>query len=295
MKQLFDTIDNVLVHRLENGGSWENILSKCESLEDVPVRVLHDRVDARGTFSDREIRVGLALGHIVCDPYPTHINGSSIDVTLGHNFYTAGEGRPQYGLYNPFDEQDNTAYFGDAKIAKPYAEVRSKILKDMGRRRAKYFEETMHLENISEDHPIIALRPGERILGHTNEFIGILPPGTTSMQARSTTGRMGVAACLCAGWGDPGFVNRWAMEVNNLNENEYVPLPVGYRIAQIVFSATGPVDKEYASTTGKYQATSGHDLATIQRNWRPEHMLPRAYKDDNSLPLRPDNLADGIL
>lgn len=266
----------------------------------LPIRVMGDRVISYGTFSDAELKVGLELGHIVCDPEPRKINGSSIDVTLGHYFYHAGTARQIGGIFNPFDKADVERYFGEAKRALPLAEVRKKLGKEIlllikdgrisreeGNKRYDRFEALELLQGIPEEHPIVILRPGERILGHTNEFIGIKPPGTTSMQSRSTTGRFGVAACFCAGWGDPGYINRWTMEINNLNENEYVPIPVGYRIAQIVFSMTGPVDIEYSKATGKYQSTSSNDLAEVKRLWTPEQMLPRAYKDEIELPPVP--------
>ena len=99
------------------------------------------------------------------------------------------------------------------------------------------------------------------------------------MQSRSTTGRIGVASCFCAGWGDPGYINRWTMEVNNLNENEYVPLPLYYRIAQIVFSATGPVGTEYSKATGKYQSVTADRYEELAANWRPDAMKPRSFND----------------
>ncbi|USN97106.1 MAG: deoxycytidine triphosphate deaminase [Candidatus Nomurabacteria bacterium] len=269
---------------------------------------MNDRVIGYGTFSDVELKVALGLGHIVCDPEPRKINGSSIDVTLGHYFYHAGTARQLGGIFNPFDKDDVDRYFGEAKKALPLAEVRKKIGKEIlllikdgrlsreeGSARYDRFEGLDQLDGIPEDHPVVILRPGERILGHTNEFIGIKPPGTTSMQSRSTTGRFGVAACFCAGWGDPGYINRWTMEINNLNENEYVPIPVGYRIAQIVFSMTGPVDIEYSKATGKYQATSYDDLAEIKRLWTPEQMLPRAYKDEIVLPPVPEGINPNYL
>ena len=53
-----------------------------------------------GIYSDTEIIAALKEGHIVCDPAPARINGSSIDVTLGYYFYEAGG---QGGsLFNPF-------------------------------------------------------------------------------------------------------------------------------------------------------------------------------------------------
>ena len=274
----------------------------------LPVRVVGDRVISYGTFSDKELRVALELGHIVCDPAPgvdsgSKISPASIDVTLGHYFYHAGKAREVGSIFNPFDEQDVQHYFGEAKKALPLTKVREKIVREIrglvdagimtgpdGKARVERFESLEQLQGIPEDHPIVILRPGERILAHTNEFIGIRPPGTTSMQSRSTTGRVGVAACFCAGWGDPGYINRWTMEVNNINENHYVPIPVGWRMAQIVFEMTGPVDTEYANTKSKYQTSTSNDLSEIKRLWTPEQMLPRAYKDTITLPPIPEGL-----
>ncbi len=241
-----------------------------------------------GIYSDTEIKAALQNGHIICDPAPTLINGSSIDVTLGYYFYLAGTAETEDKLFNPFDEADVKRYFGNYKIAKPWRDVRQKIT-------SQAVANLETLTNIPDDHPVIVLRPNERILAHTHEFIGITPPGTTSMQARSTTGRIGISACYCAGWGDPGYVNRWTMEIHNLNESEHIVLPVGYRIAQIVFSSTGPVETEYASASGNYQSFSAHDFAKIKQNWRPEQMLPRAYRSSVTMPQPINGLAEGLL
>lgn len=253
-----------------------------------------------GVLSDRQIKVGLAIGHLVCDPYPRVINGSSVDVTLGYYFYHAGSPDQAGGLFNPFDQDDTHRYFGikDAennfKEAKPWGEVRQKVIKQMGTGALEKLGDIEYLPGIPEDHPMILLRPGERILAHTNEFIGILPPGTTSMQARSTMGRIGLSACYCAGWGDPGYINRWTMEIHNLNENEYLPLPVGFRPAQIVFSATGPVGIEYSKASGNYQNTSANDLVTVKANWRPYGMIPQAFKNELLLPTPVAGLSEGL-
>ena len=131
----------------------------------------------------------------------------------------------------------------------------------------------------------MVLQPGERMPAHSHDFIGINAPGTTTLQARSTWGRNGVAVCLDAGWGDPGYINRWTMEIYNMNEHESVVLPVGERIAQMVFYHTGPVEGEYASLSGKYQDDSQGDLRSLIRDWKPEQMLPQAYKDSRTKPL----------
>ncbi len=222
-------------------------------------------------YSNIQIKAAIERGHIVYHPYVAeHIAGSSIDVTLGEWYYRT-ERPSQGGFYNPFDEDSVNQYFSTimrAEIHREWADKHGRKL----------------FVNISPDQPIIVLRPKERILGHTHEFIGIKAPGTSTMQARSTWGRNGVAVCLDAGWGDPGYINRWTMEIYNMNEHESVVLPVGERIAQMVFYETGPVDSEYKKLSGKYQTSDSQDLPAIIANWKPQQMLPRAYQDTRKMP-----------
>lgn len=223
-------------------------------------------------YSNRQIKQAVKDGHIVFHPYnEAHIAGSSVDVTLGEWFYRT-ERPSEGGFYNPFEEQAVARYFGEP--------LRAEIHQDWAKKHGRQL-----FQNIPADHRIIVLRPKERILGHTHEFIGIKAPGTSTMQARSTWGRNGVAVCLDAGWGDPGYINRWTMEIYNMNEHESVVLPVGERIAQMVFYVTGPVDSEYKKLSGKYQTSDSEDLDSIIANWSPEQMLPRAYKDDRKTPV----------
>ncbi|HVS58899.1 MAG TPA: deoxycytidine triphosphate deaminase [Candidatus Saccharimonadales bacterium] len=231
-----------------------------------------------GVYSNKQIFEAVENGHIVCHPFiPEHVAGSSVDVTLGDWFYRT-ERTGSSGFYNPFDKGDVSRYFDG-----PYqAEVHERWAKQNGRQL---------FEGIPPKHRIIVLRPGERILAHTHEFVGIKAPGTSTLQARSTWGRNGVAVCLDAGWGDPGYINRWTLEVYNMNQHESVVLPVGERIAQLVFYETGPVSGEYKKLSGKYQPGMSSDLKTIIKNWKPEQMLPRAYKDTRKAPIKIEDLS----
>ncbi|UTX51011.1 deoxycytidine triphosphate deaminase [Candidatus Saccharibacteria bacterium TM7i] len=223
-----------------------------------------------GVYSNTQIKEAIEAGQIVFHPYqPEHINGSSVDVTLGQWFFRTDRKSP-VSVYNPFDKDEVDHYFGEPQKAISHKEW----CKQTGNE---------PLANIPEDHPVIVLEPGERILAHTQEFIGILPPGTTSMQSRSTWGRNGVAVCFDAGWGDPGYINRWTMEIYNLNQRHSVVLPVGERIAQIVFMHTGEVEGSYDNLSGKY--ASGTNLENLIASWEPQQMLPRAWKDQRSTPL----------
>lgn len=220
-------------------------------------------------YSDKQIKQAMALGHIVIHPLiEDNIRGSSVDVTLGEWFYTT-ERMDNRDTYNPFDQEDVERYFNGPLRAIKHSDWCAKYSHKLFR-------------GIPENQQIIVLRPGERILAHTHEFIGIDAPGTTEMKSRSSWGRNGIAACFDAGWGDPGYINRWTMEIYNLNQHESVPIPVGERIAQIIFHETGPVERDY-SASGKYQV--GTDIAQIINAWSPEQMLPRAFKDDRIIPL----------
>jgi deoxycytidine triphosphate deaminase len=225
-----------------------------------------------GVFSNTDIKAAIKNGQLVFHPYiEEHIAGSSLDVTLGEYYYKT-ERSNLGGIYNPFDPDAVKRYFDGHYKAEPH-----KVWCDKHGRKL--------FKGIPANHPIIVIEPGERILAHTHEFVGIKGNATSTMQARSTWGRNGVAVCLDAGWGDPGYINRWTMEIYNMNQRDAVILPVGERIAQIVFYETGPVDSEYTKLSGKYQTTASNDLETIIKSWTPEQMLPRAYKDARRNPL----------
>jgi deoxycytidine triphosphate deaminase len=225
-------------------------------------------------YSNSQIRDAVKKSHIVCVPFnDKHVSHASLDVTLGNYFYRT-ERAGDRTLYNPFDAKDVARYFGEAKQAVPHKQ---------------YCEENglTLLEGIPADHPIIPLRPGERILAHTHEFFGILPPGACEVKSRSSWGRNGIAVCFDAGWIDPGYINRLTLEIYNLNQHETVLLPVGERIAQIIFHETGEVEGNYGhgrddGFSGKYQ--SGSNITELIELWEPSLMLPRAYKDTRQLP-----------
>lgn len=235
-------------------------------------------------YSNREILAAIEEGTIVCTPFtPDNVSEASLDFTLGHYFYKQ-EFDDQSSVYNPFDEAEVARYFKGPLMAMPHAE---------------WCEHNgfTRFRNIPDEHPIIVLRPGERILAHTHEFVGIRAHGgAAEVKSRSSWGRNGVAVCFDAGWIDPGYINRITLEIYNLNKHESVVLPVGERIGQLIFHHTGPVDGGYAGgrggISGKYQHTD--DLAELIHSWRPEKMLPQAFKDQRRLPIEISNLNKGI-
>jgi deoxycytidine triphosphate deaminase len=238
-----------------------------------------------GVYSNTEIRAAIDDGTIVCVPFnEAYISEASLDFTLGHYFYKQEYQPEATGVYNPFDETDVARYFKGPLEAMPHAEWCKKYDKPL-------------FKNIPEDHPIIVLQPGERILAHTHEFVGIRAHGgACEVKSRSSWGRNGVAVCFDAGWVDPGYINRITLEIYNLNMHESVVLPVGERVGQLIFHRTGPVEGGYAGgrdgMSGKYQHTD--DLDELIQTWKPEDMLPRAYKDSRKATPDIPGLAVGI-
>lgn len=229
-----------------------------------------------GVFSNIQIREAIKDGHIICEPFnPKHVAHASLDITLGYYYYRT-ERTGDHTHYNPFDELDVERYFSG-----PYEAINHKDWCDENGIKPLY--------GIPLNHPVIPIKPGERILAHTHEFFGIHPPGAYELKSRSSWGRNGIAVCFDAGWVDPGYINRLTLEIYNLNKRDIVLLPVGERIAQAVFHETGPVQGDYGagrddSFSGKYQ--HGSDLATLIKTWTPQQMLPKAYLDKRSLPVK---------
>lgn len=235
-------------------------------------------------YSNTEIKAAITDGTIVSVPYSeTHVSEASLDFTLG-NYFFKQEFQEDSRVYNPFDKAEVARYFKGPLEAIPHKE---------------WCEQNGYklFENIPADHPIIVLRPGERILAHTHEFIGIRAHGgAAEVRSRSSLGRNGVAICFDAGWIDPGYVNRITLEVYNLNMHESVVLPVGERVGQLIFHKTGPVEGDYSDgrdgMSGKYQHTD--NLQELISKWSPTDMLPRAYKDNRKAPPVIEGLTKGL-
>lgn len=231
-------------------------------------------------YSNIQIRKAIDEGHIVCVPYnPKHVSQASLDVTLGYYYYRI-ERANERTIYNPFDKDDVERYFDG-----PYKAISHKEWCDLNGHKP--------LLAIPDDHPVISLKPGERILAHTHEFFGILPPGTPELKSRSSWGRNGIAVCFDAGWIDPGYINRLTLEIYNLNHRETVVLPVGERIAQAIFHETGEVEGNYGqgrdgNFSGKYQ--TGTDIDVLIKTWSPDMMLPQAYRDKRIMPVKIDGM-----
>ena len=166
-------------------------------------------------YSNTDILQAIKDETIICLPFnKQHVSEASLDFTLGYHYYRQ-EANTAARVYNPFDKEEVKRYFKGPLKAMSHEEW----CKNNGYTLFK---------NIPKNHPIIVLRPGERILAHTHEFVGIRAKGgAAEVKSRSSWGRNGVAVCFDAGWIDPGYINRITLEIYNLNQHESVVLPIG--------------------------------------------------------------------
>ncbi len=238
------------------------------SLNDRVAAALVESADCKmekSVLSDKAILAHMQNGTVVIEPFTLeNLSTSSYDVTLGRFYYRESDYEPGSSIFNPYSQ---------AMVKKVGGEPReAELCGDWMKRSGQT------LENISASDRIIWLKPGETILGHTNEFLGGRGSVTTMMKARSSLGRTFVETCKCAGWGDVGFLNRWTMEITNNSRFYSIPLVVGRRIAQIVFFDTdGTLTSHSYEKGGKYQTDS--DIETLVKNWQPSAMLPKMWLD----------------
>jgi dCTP deaminase len=226
-------------------------------------------------LSDRKIIEAMQDGSVIIHPFDRgQLATSSYDVTLGEYFFREQPTKYNHSLYNIWDKTHIEHVWGADKVerAVPAKEAFKKYNFDW-------------TGGIHPDDLVIVLRPGETVLAHTQEFIGGRDHITTMMKARSSLGRSFIEVCKCAGWGDVGYINRWTMEITNNSKNYIIPLVVGRRIAQLVFFETGPIlGKDYAAS-GKYSSST--DLKKLQKEWKPEAMLPRLWADKDTKKVQP--------
>lgn len=182
-------------------------------------------------LSDKCISEAMEQGNIIIEPFDARQLGTnSYDVRLGPYYFI-----PNHNMVtvNFTEEADATAFW-----LGPY---------------------------FAEDG-IIRIRPGDTILAHTEEIVGGRNGFTTSMRARSSIGRSCLSVCKCAGVGDVGYISRWTLEITN-HSHAMAIIPVGLRVAQILFYEVGETLREYHGKYGSW------------KDWSPKDMLPKLYRD----------------
>lgn len=223
----------------------------------------------------------------------TRLQGASYDVTLGKHYYRICEPTNRtIGMHCPLSKESTDQLWGKPHTAERFQEIINRYGNEIDK-------ETRL--RIPPDALVILLEPGDFILAHTNEFIGTTSPWLTpAMSAKSSSARNGFSICRCAGWGDPGYFNRWTMEIRNEISKERIILPVNMAIGQIKFLADtnffskvieffSPNKSSLYYEKGSYQEFAKHD---VMSKWSPESMLPKMYKHHWKPEIEPSEILE---
>lgn len=96
------------------------------------------------------------------------------------------------------------------------------------------------------------LKPGEFVLGCTEEFFNVPPELEAVFQLKSSRGREGFEHVL-SGYIDPGFSGRLTLELVNVNRYHSLLLLPGMLIGQVRFMKLDERPRKDYSQTGHYQ------------------------------------------
>lgn len=171
------------------------------------------------TLSDRDIRDAINSGELLINPYdPEMVQPASYDLHLGSHFK---QFRPRQGFLSVRHE----------------CEMLDRLA--------------------TEDRPMVIM-PGQFLLGHTEESVGISERMVGRLEGKSSLARLGLVVHE-AGFFDPGFRGQCTLELFNL-----APVPIqlypGQKIVQMAFDFLSSAAERPYGTAGlgsKYQDQIG--------------------------------------
>ena len=182
-------------------------------------------------LSDKRIMQEMEDGNIIIEPFePRQLGTNSYDVRLGRVLLHP---QPQHG-HREFHRR------GRREVVLAWAVLRG------GR---------PDQDQAGRHHTC----PTEEVVGGCNGF-------TTSMRSRSSIGRSCLSVCKCAGVGDVGYISKWTMEITN-HSHAMAILPVGLRVAQILFYEVGETLREYTGQVRLVErlVATGHAAQALPR------------------------------
>lgn len=120
-------------------------------------------------------------------------------------------------------------------------------------------EVTEEVVNLNNEDGFI-LKPGEFVLGHTQEVVSIPDDLVGVVHGRSSWARIGINPHL-GGYIDPGFEGQITLELSNLTDSA-IKIRTGQRFCQIAFHELNePASEPYR---GKYQKDRGAKVTRLR-------------------------------
>lgn len=187
-----------------------------------------DDTSSKSLLSDSEIYSILMGKDLMFIPLidPDQVGSTSIDIRLGTSFQ----------IYYP--NQSGIIDF----VSKETVEMAE---------RNSTFVDLDYLEDI-------VISPGQFILGHTMEYIGLPCDLAAEVEGRSSFARLGIEVHMTAGFVDPGFRGVLTLEIFNAGPNP-IKLYPGLRIGQLrLFKCKAPSRSYDKNPNAKYRGLLAH-------------------------------------
>jgi len=184
-------------------------------------------------LSDRSLRLAIAAGRIVVEPYDEGlVQPSSIDVRLDRRFRVF---------------RNHTAGVIDVK------------------------QDTRGMTELVEvpEDGVFMLHPGEFVLGSTFERVAVPDDLVARIEGKSSLGRLGLLIHSTAGFVDSGWDGHITLELANVASLPITLYP-GMKIGQISFmEMTTPAERPYGkgATGSKYQGQQGPTPSRYYENF----------------------------
>jgi len=184
-------------------------------------------------LSDVDIEGTISTGLIQIEPFDkSRLQPASIDLTLG-NIFT--------GLHPAWNGEDV----------------------DLKKDQAERF---IVIEANDSGYPLM---PGQFVLGHTAEMVGLSRCYCGRVEGKSSLGRLGLLVHLTAGFIDPGFYGHITLEMVNLLNVPIILYP-GMPVAQLCFmrlTSLPSVGYGEGSLGSKYQGQIGPTVSQFHKNF----------------------------
>ena len=174
-------------------------------------------------LSDRDIRLELACGRVLLEPFDdAMVQPSSVDVRLDRFFRLFDNHK--YPVIDPAQDQPDLT----------------------------------RLVEVAPDEPFV-LHPGEFVLGATHERVTLPDDVAARLEGKSSLGRLGLLTHSTAGFIDPGFTGHVTLELSNVATLPITLWP-GMKIGQLCFfRLSSPAENPYGSgaSGSRYQGQRG--------------------------------------
>lgn len=138
-------------------------------------------------------------------------------------------------VINPFDENLINSNSYNVTLANTFYKVTKPLIDpEIDKEYGEWFEANEYI-----------IKPGEHILGSTNEYIKISNGYVAMLSTRSSFARYGLSSHQNAGFVDSGFYGDLTFEISNENNISSVILRKGNEIGQLIFFKTNKCENPY--------------------------------------------------